>query len=122
MLQDLFRGTSINQQTCKSCGFTSFSNEHFYNLSVEVKNKTSLQQSLFKMLEFSEINDYKCSNCLQTVDLLKRSVIGETPNVLFVHLQRILLNYDTFESEKINSKFDFPTILDLRPYSLKPNL
>jgi ubiquitin C-terminal hydrolase len=74
------------------------------------------------MLEFSEINDYKCSNCLKTVDLLKRSVIGETPNVLFVHLQRILLNYDTFESEKINSKFDFPSILDLRPYSLKANL
>jgi len=38
------------------------------------------------MLEFSEISDYKCSNCNQKVDLLKRSVIGETPNVLFVHL------------------------------------
>ena len=39
--------------------------------------------------------------------------------MLFVHLQRIVFSFETFTNEKLNSKFDFPTTLDLRPYSYK---
>ena len=46
-------------------------------------------------------------------------MIGTTPNVLFVHLQRIVFSFDTFANEKINSKFEFPNTLDLKPYSYK---
>jgi len=37
--------------------------------------------------------------------------------VLIVHLQRIIFNFDTFRNDKINSYFEFPTHLDLKPYS-----
>jgi ubiquitin carboxyl-terminal hydrolase 34 len=53
------------------------------------------------------------------VDIASRTIIGETPNVLFVHLQRIVFSFETFTNEKVNSKFDFPTTLDLKPYSYK---
>jgi len=46
-------------------------------------------------------------------------MIGDTPNVLFVHLQRIVFSFDTFANEKINSKLEFPSILNLRPYTVK---
>lgn len=49
----------------------------------------------------------------------QRTLIGETPNVLFVHLQRIVFNFNTYNNEKINTKFEFPNQLDLRPYSFK---
>ena len=71
------------------------------------------------MLEPQEISDFLCEGCQKKVDISSRSIIGETPNVLLVHLQRIVFSFETFSNEKINSKFEFPTTLDLRPYSYK---
>jgi ubiquitin carboxyl-terminal hydrolase 34 len=51
------------------------------------------------------------------VDVSKRTLIAETPNVLIVHLQRIIFNFDTFQNDKLNQHFDFPQQLDLTPYS-----
>jgi hypothetical protein len=44
-------------------------------------------------------------------------LIAETPNVLILHLQRIVFNFDTFRNDKLNQHFEFPTVLDLKPYS-----
>lgn len=44
-------------------------------------------------------------------------MLSAAPNVLIVHLQRIIFNFDTFRNDKINSYFEFPYHLDLKPYS-----
>ena len=36
---------------------------------------------------------------------------------MIVHLQRIIFNFDTFRNDKINTYFEFPYQLDLKPYS-----
>jgi hypothetical protein len=41
------------------------------------------------------------------------------PNVLIVHLQRIVFSFDTFMNDKINSRFEFPQVMDLKDYSFK---
>ena len=41
------------------------------------------------------------------------------PNVLIVHLKRIVFCFDTLQNDKVNSRFDFPNILDLKDYSFK---
>lgn len=46
-------------------------------------------------------------------------MIAETPNVLIVHLERIIFNFDTFQNDKINTRFEFPNILNLKDYSFK---
>ena len=76
-----------------------------------MKDRKGMEDSLGKMIEGSIINDYKCESCNQKVDVFKRSLIAETPNVLIVHLQRIVFNFDTFQNDKINSRFEFPNIL-----------
>lgn len=48
--------------------------------------------------------------------MIRRSSFSELPNVLIVHLQRILFNYDTFVDEKINSRLEFPKQLNMKPY------
>ena len=63
------------------------------------------------------IEDYQCDGCNEKVLLKKRNLLGEMPNVLIVHQQRIELDLQTFEQKKVNSKFEFPNILDLNPYS-----
>lgn len=51
--------------------------------------------------------------------MTKRTIVASTPNVLFVHLQRIVFSFDTFANEKINTKLEFPKILNLKPYTVK---
>lgn len=63
------------------------------------------------------ISGYECSGCKKKVDVSKRTLIAETPNVLIVHLQRIVFNFDTFANDKLNQHFEFPEQLDLAPYS-----
>lgn len=63
------------------------------------------------------ISDFKCEGCDKKVDITKRTLISQTPNVLIVHLQRLLFDFDTFRNEKNNEHFAFPYQLDLKDYS-----
>ena len=73
--------------------------------------------SLEKMVEGEVISDYECGGCKKKVDVRKRTLISQTPNVLIVHLQRILFNFETYQNDKLNQSFEFPQQLDLAPYS-----
>lgn len=35
-----------------------------------------------------------------------------------VHLQRIIFDFDTFQNVKLNSRLEFPNVLNLKPYML----
>jgi hypothetical protein len=54
---------------------------------------------------------------LQSTELL-----GDTPNVLIIHLQRICFSFETFTNVKINTAFEFPKILDLKEFSFCENM
>lgn len=69
LCQDIFQGNKVKQRTCKSCGYTTTQTDDFYTLSLQVKNKTDVYDSLKGMLSGDEISDYKCDSCNQKVDL-----------------------------------------------------
>lgn len=104
---------------CQSCGKVRNKVELFYTLSLPVKGSTGIHDSLSKMTKGSTIEDYTCEGCNKRVNVTRRSLLADTPNVLVVHLQRICYSFDTFQNEKLNTRFDFPKILDLKPYSFK---
>jgi hypothetical protein len=39
-----------------------------------------------------------------------------------VHLKRIVFCFDTLQNEKVNSRFEFPNVLDLKDYSFKDTM
>jgi ubiquitin carboxyl-terminal hydrolase 34 len=47
------------------------------------------------------------------------SRISKPPQVLIIHLQRIVFNLDTFINEKITTKHEFPMDLNIYPYTLE---
>jgi len=51
-----------------------------------VKDIKSVYDSLEKQVEGEVINDYLCDGCNKKVDVSKRVLITETPNVLIIHL------------------------------------
>jgi len=71
------------------------------------------------MISDQVIEDYYCDGCKKKVTVGRRALLGDMPNTLIVHLQRIVFCFDTLMNDKVNSKFEFPTILDLKDYSYK---
>ena len=47
----------------------------------------------------------------------RRTVLGKLPPNVVLHLNRFKMNLDTFQTEKINTRFDFPMRLDLEPFT-----
>eukprot|EP00743_Colponemidia_sp_Colp-15_P003962 GILK01004274.1.p1 GENE.GILK01004274.1~~GILK01004274.1.p1 ORF type:complete len:2187 (+),score=414.92 GILK01004274.1:440-6562(+) len=118
LLQQLFGGTTCNQLICKGgCGTVRERNEDFYNISIEVKNQKSVYEGLTKFVSGELLSDYYCETCARQVETVKRSCLNKLPNILIIHCQRIVFNFDTFMNEKINTHYEFPRHLDLEPYT-----
>ena len=60
-----------------------------------------------------------CEKCQKKVTITKRNSIAELPNVLIVYFQRLRYNYEIDRNEKINSRMEFPAVLDLKKYSIE---
>ena len=102
-----------------SCGNTRNEIETFYTFTLEVANKQNVDESLARLMEGEVIAGYKCSACGQEVDLKKRNLLGQMPNVLICHLKRFEYDFETWRQVKVNTRFLFPEILDLRKYAFQ---
>lgn len=49
-------------------------------------------------------------------DFTKRSMLSSLPNVMMIHLQRIVFNLDTFMNTKIHTRLPFPFELNMEPF------
>lgn len=48
--------------------------------------------------------------------------MAKLPNVLILHLQRIVFDFNTYLNTKLTNRFEFPMILDLAKYSARDNI
>ncbi|KAF2075266.1 hypothetical protein CYY_003442 [Polysphondylium violaceum] len=120
LLQDFFGGTSVNQFISQECNHVSEREEPYYTISVEVKNKKEIQESLQLFVE-SEVldgdNKYFCSSCSQKVKALMRRCIKKLPNNLIIHNKRFEFDLDLMKRTKLNDALKFPMTIDMAPYT-----
>ena len=116
LIQNLFLGKFCYVTKCPNCNNLSFRYDEFNCITLEVKDIKNIYESLNNYISPEKIDDYTCGNCNKKVTLSKRSLISELPNILIIHLQRILMNYEDNRIEKINSRFEFPKKLNLKNY------
>ena len=119
LIQSSFGGTLVNQLLCHACHNIRSSPEPFYSLSLQVKNKSTLSDSLDAYVLGEELSDFNCSACKQRVNITKRVCLGNLPPVVIMHLKRFELNYETFQHEKLNNRFVFPLDVNLEPYTIE---
>jgi ubiquitin carboxyl-terminal hydrolase 34 len=48
--------------------------------------------------------------------MIKETHLHSLPNILIVHLQRIVFDLETTERTKIHTKFEFPMQMNLKDY------
>ena len=119
ILQSVFGGKFQTQLKCSGCGFIKYNDEAFLNVSLTVKNMKTLTESWDHAIKGETIPDFLCDNCKKKCEFVKRGCIGELPNILIVHLQRIVYDMETFMLMKIHSRLEFPQELNLEPYTVE---
>ena len=62
-------------------------------------------------------NAYLCETCNKKVHTLKRSCVKKLPNILILVLKRFEFNLDTMQKVKVNDYCEFPTELNMAPYT-----
>lgn len=117
ILEGVYGGKTSNQMICHGCGNIREREDIFYNLSVEVRNMKTIYDSFEKFITGEIIEDFHCDNCKTKNSITKRSCLSALPNVLIVHLQRIVFDLDTLMNQKINSRLEFPLELNVEPYT-----
>lgn len=117
LLDNIYGGRCCTQLICEECGNKKEKEELFYSLSLEVKNMKNIYESLEKYIAGEVISDYLCEKCNKKAQTTKRSCLSRCPNVLIIHLQRIVFDLDSLQNEKISTRLEFPFDLDLFQYS-----
>jgi ubiquitin C-terminal hydrolase len=121
LLKDIFGGKYANQLlgTGSECSHRRESTEPFFSISVDIKHKTTLQDSLKSFTEGEVLggdNKPECPKCSKNVDTLKRCLMHTLPPILVVHLKRFEFHYEQMRHYKLNSSCSFPMELDMEPY------
>jgi ubiquitin C-terminal hydrolase len=122
LLKKCFEGKTVNQiiPVGGSCPHYSEREEPFYHISLEVKNKLNIQQSLDMFVRSDLLegdNAYLCEKCGKKVSAAKRTCLASLPDTLIIHLKRFELDYDTLDKLKVNDSCSFPLLLELAPYT-----
>ncbi|KAI7363395.1 hypothetical protein KC354_g6517 [Hortaea werneckii] len=121
-LANCYSGSFVSQIR-GACGHLSTSTEPFNDVSITVKNKATLFESLSEFVQGEPMqgaNKYRCQTCDtgsgRLVDAMKRTCLDRVPDHLTFCLKRF-----TFESMmglegKVNDRFEFPEHIDMAQF------
>lgn len=122
-ISKLYQGSMASNVKCKGCGRVSQRKEHFEDVTVFVKDRNSIIDSLSDIFQ-SELlegdNQYFCEACDCKQDAERWSAFSSLPPVLLFSLLRFEYSYDTGERTKNCSNFEYPLSVDLASLGWAP--
>lgn len=126
IVQDLFRGSVSHVTRCSICGKDSDASskmEDFYELELNIKDLSNLDESLNDYLSLEELygeNQYFCESCGMRVDATRCIKLHSLPSVLNLQLKRYIFLPKTTTKKKITSVFGFPRMLNMGKHLCGP--
>lgn len=100
-------------------GLRSEREEEFYQISLDVRGKENLIQSLESYVAVETLdaqNQWFCEQLGRKVDAKKRTLLKRLPETLVLHFKRFEWDFETLSRWKIKDRFEFPLHLDMQPY------
>ena len=121
-LENTFDLKQTKQKVCKECGLKTNREEHFMNIDCQIRGKRDIHEALATMCEVEVMegdNKVNCERCKKNTDTVLQTAISKLPNMLVLSLKRFDLDYNTFETVKINSRCSFDQTLNMKRYTLE---
>lgn len=118
-ISHLFKGRFRNYIKCKDVDYTSYKEESFYDLSMDVKGIPNLCESFKNYIKPDELtgpNQYNTEK-FGKQDAIMGTEFLEFPPILHIHLRRFMFDITSIQGmTKINDRFEFPETIDLTEY------
>ena len=92
------------------------------NIDCQIQGNADIHEALSTMceVEFMEgTNKVFCDRCKKNCDTVLRTAISSLPDMLVLSLKRFDLDFNTFETVKINSRCAFGQTLNMKRYTLE---
>lgn len=92
------------------------------NIDCQIRGKSDIHEALSTMCEVEYMegdNKVFCDNCKKNTDTVLRTAISALPDMLILSLKRFDLDYNTFETVKLNSRCAFEQNLNMKKYTLE---
>jgi ubiquitin C-terminal hydrolase len=86
------------------------------NISIEIKNKRTIEDALDQYVKGEIIEGYDCEKHGKKINILKRNSIKKLSKNVVIHIKRFEFDYNTFEKVKLNDYFEFPMVIDFKPW------
>lgn len=121
-LENTFRLKQTKQKICKECGLKTNREENLMNIDCQIRGITDIHEALstFCEVEYMEgDNKVFCETCKKKCDTILRTAISSLPDMLVLSLKRFDLDYNTFETVKLNSRCEFEQTLNMKRYTLE---
>jgi ubiquitin C-terminal hydrolase len=120
ILKNTFGGLLSYLLICEGCPHRYEREEPYIHVSLAVKDKNDIVDSLKAFIEPEMLvgdNGYKCEECNKKVDAKRISCLKTLPKTMILHLKRFDFNFETMTRQKLNNSISFPLLLDLQPYT-----
>ena len=94
--------------------------ESFLKVELIIRGKESIEDSLDELVKGELMdgdNKIMCDVCNEKKATIRRTCFGVLPNLLILHLKRFDLDFQTFETVKLNNRISFPTNINVFKYT-----
>jgi len=103
---------------CAKCGFEKQRDpENFQYRFVKVDGMSTLHQGLSDMVKWDQLEGYRCDKCSSRGSTSRREIPNFLSDTLFFCLKRFEWDWNTGDRTKINSRFEFPHNLNMKPFT-----
>jgi ubiquitin carboxyl-terminal hydrolase 36/42 len=119
LIYQIFGGILESDIQCLSCNFIMHRFESFLELSLQLTDALSLEETLYNYTTIEKISDYCCEKCGKKGDVNKQLKIHKAPNILILDLKKF--DYAN-RSKKINKTLTFLEFIDLSPIMSNKNI
>lgn len=92
------------------------------SIDCQVRNKSNIHEGISAMCEEELMdgeNKVGCDRCNKKTNTVLRTAVSKLSDVLVLSLKRFDLDYNTFETVKINSRYEFEETLNMKQYTLE---
>ena len=118
----IFQNSYIVANFCHLSCLQTTREEKLLNVDCQIKGKADIHEALAEFCK-SEVmegnNQVYCDRCKRNTNTILRSAISELPNMMILSLKRFDLDYNTFETVKVNSRCAFEQTLSMKRYTLE---
>jgi ubiquitin carboxyl-terminal hydrolase 9/24 len=85
-----------------------------------IRGKDKIEDSLGELIQGELMdgdNKIQCDVCTQKKATTHRTCFGHLPNTMILHLKRFDLDFQTFETVKLNNRMAFPLRINMFEYT-----